>query len=820
MSRLALLLVLAACEKAEKLEPDKRAIPFRARLEAVRPDVEAVIGRPLGRRVEIFLTTNEDFAPLAAREAERRLARIEAGRRGDELAEYCASGGRRHLAAVVGRRARVYVLPAAFQGWKLGGFLPMKTPAWMRAPEYLDLVLAHELAHVHQVRHLRLDAFHGQPRTLSDVWAREAVSEGHAEYVQHEVAVRRGLRAESLVSRWKPNPKAPPPTRDERVSALDTSYEYDEGQKFVRAVVERLGYDTAVRRLFRRPSPTLLQIARPATYPGKSWRPRFDPQAQRLRRVVALDHADVDCHPLTPQALAILLGRPADGFLEGHVVSMDTFRNWIRFARFDSEKAATAAERAWIEAAKREDEKLRERLDPFERLLDVRYESGDAGWVARRTLRFGIITMREEHECIRRVGRDVVEVKLADPVDPADGVARAVRLALAAYTDEEWPTERTPLPRVYWALRLHDDPDVRRAAVVELQQRGKLDAERPLPPYIEWSASVRDRWRDRAIEDEDWLVRISAWGTLAADTTRSTLERSAALTHAMNNLDPRAFGWACRAAERLNLKEHVPQLALRPGFQHKDAAVRREAYRALDWNFKFPIEELAPLLERGMADEDAFVRVLAADKLHLVWDIDSARGAEVLMKGLRSDDFMVRVRASREPMDEPFEMENADELIAAFIPLLEEQEWRLAYKVADILGAQGERAAGAVRRLRRLLLRDQFEVRVAAARALFRIAGDAQPMLDVADEFLGSEESDQRCETAESLTVLGPEAAPFVARLIEALGDSEASVRKAAAEALGAIGDPIALPALDALSDDEEKYVREAALAAWGEIHD
>jgi HEAT repeat protein len=221
-----------------------------------------------------------------------------------------------------------------------------------------------------------------------------------------------------------------------------------------------------------------------------------------------------------------------------------------------------------------------------------------------------------------------------------------------------------------------------------------------------------------------------------------------------------------------------------------------------------------------MADEDAFVRVLSADKLHLVWDIDSARGAEVLMKGLRSDDFMVRVRASREPMDEPFEMENADELIAAFIPLLEEQEWRLAYKVADILGAQGERAAGAVRRLRRLLLRDQFEVRVAAARALFRIAGDAQPMLDVADEFLGSEESDQRCETAESLTVLGPEAAPFVARLIEALGDSEASVRKAAAEALGAIGDPIALPALDALSDDEEKYVREAALAAWGEIHD
>ena len=54
--------------------------------------------------------------------------------------------------------------------------------------------------------------------------------------------------------------------------------------------------------------------------------------------------------------------------------------------------------------------------------------------------------------------------------------------------------------------------------------------------------------------------------------------------------------------------------------------------------------------------------------------------------------------------------------------------------------------------------------------------------------------------------------------LIKALGNEEFVVREKAALALGTIGDPIAIPALEELSSDENPYVRNSAEDAMKSI--
>jgi HEAT repeat protein len=291
------------------------------------------------------------------------------------------------------------------------------------------------------------------------------------------------------------------------------------------------------------------------------------------------------------------------------------------------------------------------------------------------------------------------------------------------------------------------------------------------------------------------------------------------------------------------LRDRVASLAQELGAA--DSGTRRRA--AVDLAALGPRAASAgPSLERALGDAEPGVRGQAARALWLIGDAGAASvagpGVAALLEATRgslgwglpdSDVVAALAAAASEDKDAlASALRDADPGVrwhaaaayvrlgrrgAAAVPALLEAMRDPEWNVRNAAGRALEETAGPehAELLTAALAPPDVETRYHVARALARVGPSAARAVPVLQDTLSDADAEVRMEAVWALAAIGPAAASAVPALLRALEDADAQVRAAAAWALAHVGaGRAAVPALQPLSRDPDRDVREAAEAA------
>jgi HEAT repeat protein len=771
-----LYLGLAGCERDRG---DAYLADLKRRSRKIKRHVERETGRRLGR-VEILVRPREKLAEIAVPLMRESLARIENGPRGDELeAEALASaeGAAEWFSAQVDRKGRI-LFPDPEEKreglfWLLAEFLPRSE--YVDDPRLLDVVLLHELIHVHQHRFLETPAFHESVRSRADILARRAVLEGHAEFLSRKIAPRLGLG--EFYEKWSRS-RTEPPARikyafvrtEHRVSAADLLYAYVQGEKFVAAMVEELGYEEAMRQIFSDP-PSLAEVSRPEEYSRRRERSRWGPIAEDLNRWLARERGDSSLEVIALPMVRELAGDAAEAFREGFQLTARSHSVWITVVIADSDSGAGDLHRAWTTA--------------LEKISDGKAAAGLFTGVRRVREPDAYLlhdlwpSIGDQRRMVVREGPIIIDVLCTGDSKLEQSAERLARRAVRFLTDEPW--------REKWLegdpeLMKSKDPWLRLAAVSKMQS---------------------------FLPDDDWEVRWLGRFCEARDETKSEEERRAILWAAIEDYHPAVVARGLRALTDLSLW-YIPWPLLRKQLGHKEAIVRREAWAHIDSpsdaeDGVTPREALR-LVTAALDDSDLIVRARAADCLG--WLAGEPEVAAVYRKLLRDENSWIRSKAAiaLSTYGPPL-----PELIPDLIPLLKDDPANAAEALADL----GEAAKEALPHLREVL--KGSEGRVEAAEAIWLIEFDPEPLFEVVRESV----AEGRPAGIAKLGEMGATARPMVPEVEKALAHESRWVRATAAKALGKIGGKQAKAALHRrLEVEKDEKVIESIRVALGRLKD
>ncbi len=283
-------------------------------------------------------------------------------------------------------------------------------------------------------------------------------------------------------------------------------------------------------------------------------------------------------------------------------------------------------------------------------------------------------------------------------------------------------------------------------------------------------------------------------------------EDAAALARQLDAPDVEARLNACRELARLGVKAQgaVPQLT--QALQAGDAAQQRLAAVALA-SIGQSATAAVPALVECLAAEDAQVRAAAAYALGRIGP--GARAAtEPLVRAFTDPDATVRrqVRGALHDIGAPPEV-----VVPLFVQTLEAASPTDAAAAIHTLVEVGASAVpGLVKAL------DNPDAAYWACLALSELGAQAAPAVPALGKLLSADESETRMQALLALAAIGKPAQALAPQIAERAQqqDELPAVRYAAVYALGAIGDkPVATPALSAIMDHEDAFLRVAA--AW-----
>lgn len=315
------LLGIAAADRAAAQEPaapaaaetpraaaDFDAAAMTRRLAELRPDLEAILGESLGPPVEVCASDTKEAVAILVEETVlarcnmvsqpdparyRKSVRFQTGLLADGLM------GKVDLAG-----GRIHVFPGNLK--KIGRLWRREDTVLSR--DFLDVVLAHEAAHVHQHRRFGLAALFCAPVSEEHQLCVQAVTEGHAEWVAARFAERRGLQPVHAVYRsfftGPPDDIDPLAAGIVRLFSQVLAFPYLKGAEFHAAVVGRLGPGPAFERVMTDTPLDRELIRQPDTYLG---------------RTIALPPAAAEPPARTVAGSVTVAGAPSAGGLEVHL---------------------------------------------------------------------------------------------------------------------------------------------------------------------------------------------------------------------------------------------------------------------------------------------------------------------------------------------------------------------------------------------------------------------------------------------------------------------------------------------------------------------
>jgi hypothetical protein len=382
---------LAAPESRRSAPADFSPEGLARRVEAIRLDVEAALGEPIGVEVGVVPAARADIERLYFEELVIQRCEIKGGPRGKALREE-VSGLASLLAnatfAKVGLADGVIrIVPDNFRDRARSH--PGEDEGAVLGQDLLDVVLAHEMVHVFQHRRIHLDRFVAPCATSDELACRGAVMEGHADFVARKYAAKRSLSAAfDLYRRLQDTPPSVRDAVERKVAEMASAFfqfQYVEGERFVTAVSGELGAEAALHRIFDTPPRSLREVSKPEEYlrPSAS-RPDLAAISERMREIAAGRgwKATVTGFPalalkqlfapLGPKAVTELSAAFLDGKVLARTVSKgrkeSTIESVVVMAT-DSEESAKKLFDAHVELIKKKDEIVRSGEMPSIELL-------------------------------------------------------------------------------------------------------------------------------------------------------------------------------------------------------------------------------------------------------------------------------------------------------------------------------------------------------------------------------------------------------------------------------------------------------------------
>jgi len=814
-----LALALLACATAVWAGADEEAL--QKRVAELRPDVEAVLGHPLGEPIDVVLLADDEYAAMAARGLAALRAEIEDGPRGDALAALCdeEAAGLSLLGTVHPHPDTVLLSQSQRDAIATGG------------DDLRDLLLVLEMIRVDQRRRHDLAAVLGRPRSMEQLLVRVALLAGHALHVTRAVAARRGVATEldRLVGTLQPKrDDVVDPVARQDTEWLDAfrAFTHVDGEAFWGVVSGKLGGLTAEQRLFAAPPSTVRQL----THPEEYLEPR--PAAVRPYRAALLASRLLSgagfasqVMPLPPRALAVWLGdgeaaqRAAADLDEGCVLlsSLDGTTVGVVLARTATPEAATALGDALVAMVRRLDQ-LYGTDESTLRVLNSSYEpftvTGAKGTIAqRRLLDRGDEARFDETEVVLARGRYALRVA-ASGLD--HGVLRVPRLAgriLALLDALERVGPTHPLAMglgegdVIGPLREalgSTDARLRLAAVLTAAEGAEdfvaLDDE----PNADVRVAVALTTGKGDVGDEDWEVREALLDALAfsepdATAWRAALDRALQDAHPVLRLRAWWFLWEQEGQRTLGLKHVAAALRDSSAPVRRAAAAWISSALAGTEEASTRAEELVPLLRRLLFDSDDGVREEAANGLH-PFGPAAADALEPLLGLLADSTAAVRLAAVTTIGAMGDEATPAVPVLLRYFDRAPEHRVAVLWTIESL----GRAASEAESRLRALLSHIDADVRHAAAIALFAVSGADDERLVAGLREAVRDGSYWNCVSAayDLAALVRTDALPD---LIARLADRDADVQVGVAEALGLMGAGAraALPALRRLAEDE-----------------
>ncbi|HEX5138842.1 MAG TPA: HEAT repeat domain-containing protein [Planctomycetota bacterium] len=845
MRRGLLLLLLTAAVWAE--DADFGVDAMRARVEALRPDAEAALGAPLGDVIEVRATTPDELKDLLTREFVAERAGIAGGPRGKALGETCATeaafASKVLFAKVEIGNGVIHVCPDNFRTMaaiddSLKGLL---------SQDLLDTVLLHEMVHVFQSRRLGLARFLGTPTSMEQLTARSAVIEGHAQYAGRIAAKRRGLdEAMALLDRAQTevpaSVKDPALRHVAEVMGANLSFAYVEGERFVGAIVAKLGYGKAVERLFSTPPETLRAVSNPGEYleppaPDTS----LDDMASLVQRLLSERGGQTQTIPFPAPALRAALSPAGPKVAEAAMGALDKAlavasqgdpQIVIAFLRARDEAGGKILYDADVATSKAKDEMFGK---PGSQIRIVKAEyvpvsfGGADGIEATKTVEIGSTTRQRIGTVLVRRGPLLLEIMVSNATTAGDDARRLARETLellrGAEVADPWDGKKGgearkallgALADAHWGVRwratrnlarMKEDPEIDAALILMLRDPDasvSMDALRGL--RRRGSRELPREDRDALATHPEWEVRLAylRMGEDDADTAARESQLLAALRDGAPPIRAYAFQKLAKSHRR-----DIPWELNRAGIEDPDETVRAAAMEAAPYA-GLPADA-RPVLLKALRDGDVGIRWAAAMRVDQ-WVKESDEVREALIVALDDPSPWVRRHAAAG-------LAEAGPAAAAAIPrlcgMLDDKDVREA--AAETLGKIGVEDGTAIARLEGLLEDPDLDFRFEVARALGRLGYDARKLAPVFVEAL--RKGDSRYDAAAALGELGVDARPYVPDLVAALEDEKPFVRRGVARVLGDLGATAeeALPALDALGGPEEERAATEPIGLGGE---
>jgi HEAT repeat protein len=249
-----------------------------------------------------------------------------------------------------------------------------------------------------------------------------------------------------------------------------------------------------------------------------------------------------------------------------------------------------------------------------------------------------------------------------------------------------------------------------------------------------------------------------------------------------------------------------------------DVNVRHAANNAME-RIGRPTSADIPILLDGLANARADYRAAAAQTLTWVVTPETKNIKRPLERALKDDDARVRVFAAQAHW---IALRKADAVLPVLTEALKHPtDPGVRSGAAHVLAMMDRDARPALDQLVRVMTKDDdVSVRLYAAIAHWGIERQADPVLPVFIAALRAREPAQRAAAAEALSKLGRSARPAVPALVEALKGDDLDLRGRAAYALGLIGEDAweATPQLVRLARSGDQNLREQAVHTLSQI--
>ena len=127
---------------------------------------------------------------------------------------------------------------------------------------------------------------------------------------------------------------------------------YRQGREFVTFLVDKLGYENAIQRIFKHP-PSLAAVSRPEEYFRKSEPSRWGPIFEDLRRWLARERGEADLEVIALPMVRELAGDASRAFREGFRLNVDLVDVRVHVLIADSASGARGLHQAWTGALER-----------------------------------------------------------------------------------------------------------------------------------------------------------------------------------------------------------------------------------------------------------------------------------------------------------------------------------------------------------------------------------------------------------------------------------------------------------------------------------